>query len=72
MTRKELLAEKAPFNVRLIGKKRIVIVTGFAQNDPLGVGGGLFPDMPTAHFKNGGWLLVTDLIKNYEIVKATR
>lgn len=69
MTKNELAKAKAPFKVRYRGKKRVAIVTGFTQNDPLGVGGGIFPDMPTAHFKNGGWILVDDLIKNYEMVK---
>lgn len=69
MTREELMSVKAPFKVRTIGKRRISVVIGFTENDPLGVGGGIFPNMPTAYFKSGGWLLVNDLVKNYELVK---
>lgn len=70
MTFEELQLRKCPIRVRLIGKKRVATVVGFTENDPLGVGGGIFPDMPTAHFKNGGWLLVSDLIRHYEFAPS--
>jgi len=64
---------KAPFFVRcLIGRKRDrkpLKVVGFTPNDPHGVGGGLFPDMPTAYFEGGSWLLVSDLGRFYEVVE---
>lgn len=69
MSNNELMKAKTPFKVRYRGKKRAFIVTGFTQNDPLGVGGGMLPDMPTAHFKSGGWILIADLIEHYEMVK---
>lgn len=70
MTLEELKSAKAPFKVRSkVEPKRISIVTGFSQNDPLGVGGGIFPDMPTAYFKGGGWLLVDHLLENYDLVR---
>lgn len=63
----------APFQVRCtIGSKRDrrpVTVIGFTRNDPAGVGGGLLPDMPTAYFEGGGWLLVSDLRRYYEVVE---
>src|SRR6185437_10616278 len=43
------------------------IVKGFAANDPLSVGGGLLPDMPICHFEGGGWLLVDDLLNNFDL-----
>ena len=67
MTKDELLSQKAPFEVTEKGKKKKLTVEGFKQNDPLGVGGGIFPDMPVAYFKGGGWLLVDDLIDNYDL-----
>lgn len=67
MERSELLAAKVPFRVRYIGRRRVSTVTGFAANDPLGVGGGILPDMPVAYFKGGGWVLVDDLLRHYEI-----
>jgi len=69
MTRNELMGLQAPFQVIFRGSKKKLTVTGFSQNDPLGVGGGMFPDMPTVYFKNAGWLLVDDLLKHYEIAK---
>ena len=62
----QLKSMKAPFDV--VDKKgnRHTII-GFKQNDPLGVGGGIFPDMPVAYFQGGGWLLVSDVLRNYEI-----
>lgn len=70
MKLQELKARKCPIRVRPVGRKRVSVIVGFSQNDPLGVGGGLFPDMPTAHFKNGGWLLVRDLLKTYEFAPS--
>jgi len=67
MTKDELTSQKAPFDVCLKGKKKRATVVGFTQNDPLGVGGGFLPDMPTVHFKGGGWLLVRDLLEHYEL-----
>ena len=57
-----------PFRVRSKHNGKISTVTGYSKNDPTGVGGGIFPDMPTAHFKGGGWLLVRDLLEHHELV----
>jgi len=61
---------EAPFVVRCcLGRRsKPARVIGFSQNDPGGVGGGLFPDMATAYFESGGWILVGDLRRYYEIV----
>jgi hypothetical protein len=67
MTEAELKTAVAPFKVRRIGKRRTAIVIGFSQNDPLGVGGFPFPELPIAYFEEGGWLLVSDLVKHYEL-----
>lgn len=64
----ELKAAVAPFKVQAKGKKKISVVTGFSQNDPLGVGGGMLPPMPCAYFEKGGWILVDDLLELYELV----
>ncbi len=69
ITRTEIEGLKAPFAV--VGPKGDrSMVTGFSQNDPLGVGGGMFPDMPTVHFESGGWLLLKDLLSHYELERV--
>lgn len=73
ITDKELQETKAPFNVKWVGKRgkpigKAAVVSGFSENDPLGVGGGIFPDFATAHFKGGGWILVADLKRYYAII----
>ena len=62
----QLKSMKAPFDVVDKDGNRHTII-GFKQNDPLGVGGGIFPDMPVAYFHGGGWLLVSDVLRHYEI-----
>jgi hypothetical protein len=64
---KDLQNVKAPFDVLSIKDGSRHTIKGFAQNDPLGVGGGFFPDMPVVYFEGGGWLLVSDLLRHYEI-----
>jgi len=71
MNLSDIVNRPTPFNVRSIhGRRRIATIEGFSKNDPLGVGGGLLPDMPTVYFKGGGWLLVKDLLENYELVST--
>ena len=72
ITDSEIEQIAAPFDVRPDRKKRISTVVGFSQNDPLGVGGGIFPDMQTAYFKNGGWLLLSDLMKHYSLANQDK
>mgnify|MGYP003426040438 CR=1 FL=1 len=68
MKLEELQSAKCPFKVTCTVKGGSNgTVVGFSQNDPLGVGGGIFPDMPVAYFEGGGWLLVSDLLRNYEL-----
>lgn len=69
MTFEELQQVEVPFEVVSVHDKHVATVTGFSENDPLGVGGGLFPNMPTAYFEGGGWLLVNHLLKNFDIVR---
>ena len=67
----QLKSMKAPFDVVDKDGNRHTIV-GFKQNDPLGVGGGIFPDMPVAYYDGGGWLLVSDVLRHYEIAAEHR
>lgn len=67
MTREQLMSAKAPFRITDKKGKYCGTVIGFSQNDPLGVGGGIMPDMPTCYFEGGGWLLVEDLLRNHEL-----
>lgn len=66
ITRKQIAAAKAPFVVKSIHDGRTATVTGFSENDPLGVGGymGLLPSTPTAYFEGGGWCLLSDLMEH--------
>ena len=78
ITDQEIMNAKAPFHIVVDcaagprkgqpKKEKPSKVTGFSENDPLGVGGGIFPDYPTAYFEKGGWLLVQDLMRYHSIV----
>lgn len=63
----ELKTIKAPFQVKGPDGD-VATIKGFSRNDPLGVGGGMLPDMPTVYFEKGGWLLLEDLMRHYELV----
>jgi hypothetical protein len=67
ITREQLSKLEAPFVVKSVHDGRMATVTGFSKNDPLGVGGGMFPDMPTAYFEGGGWCLLPDLMEHWDI-----
>ena len=66
-----LLEQEAPFQVTLDAKPRRkpLTVKAFAQNDPLGVGGGLLPDIPVVYFQGGGWITADDLMPLYSLVE---
>lgn len=68
MDMEELKKMKAPFGVvcKIKGGSDGIVI-GFKKNDPLGVGGGVFPDIPVVYFKGGGWITVDDLLQNYEL-----
>ena len=78
ITEEQIRIVKAPFYIvadclrgkrkGLPRKQKPSEVTGFSDNDPLGVGGGIFPNNPTVYFKNGGWVLLSDLMRYHTIV----
>ena len=67
MTEQEIQKARAPFDVVPVGGGKKIRIIGFMTNDPLGVGGGMFPNMPTVRVKGGGWMLEKDLVKNYNL-----
>lgn len=67
MTEQELLATQAPFEVVSKHDGTRATITGFSKNDPLGVGGGLIDNMATAYFDGGGWCLVCDLMRHWDM-----
>ncbi|WJI43742.1 hypothetical protein NL532_24355 [Mesorhizobium sp. C120A] len=58
---------EAPFEVVSKHGHGTATIEGFSKNDPLGVGGGIFPDMPVAYFAGGGWCLLSDLFAHWEL-----
>ena len=81
ITEQEMKKAKAPFYIKCDcargPRKGLPLkagdpskVTGFSDNDPLGVGGGIFDDYPTVYFEKGGWLLVEHLMRYHTIVPA--
>ncbi len=78
ITTKELLATTLPYFIvadcragKRKGspkKEKPSKVIGYSCNDPLNVGGGIFTNNPTVYFENGGWVLLSDFMKNYSIV----
>lgn len=72
ITETELKEVKAPFEVKSVHDGRVATIEGFSENDPLGVGGtmGIIPPMATAYFQGGGWCLVADLMKHWDIAST--
>jgi len=70
MKTEDLEGMVAPFKAVSRHSGRRVTVIGFSRNDPLGVGGGMFPSFPTVYFGNGGWLLLEDFLENYDLFKG--
>lgn len=62
----------APFSVVSKLGRGTDTIEGFSANDPLGVGGGLLPDMPVAYFSGGGWCLLADLFENWDLPEENR
>lgn len=67
ITREQLVGLEAPFEVIADNDGRRATVTGFSENDPLGVGGGMLPDMPCAYYEGGGWNLVEDMMQHFSL-----
>jgi hypothetical protein len=72
MKQNDLADISVPFKVREKESRSVAVVIGFSQNDPLGVGGGLFPSFQTVYFEGGGWLLLQDFLDNYTLVAPTK
>lgn len=68
MTIQQLRSARVPFTVRSVhDRRRRATITAFSDNDPLGVGAGLGLTLTTAYFSGGGWCLVSDLLKHWDI-----
>ena len=72
ISKEDIFSQSCPFHVKLDGKRgkpigKPIEASGFSENDPLGVGGGMLPDMAVVHFKGGGWLLVGSLVEYYSL-----
>jgi hypothetical protein len=66
ITREQIATVTAPFRVRYKRREPVTVV-GFSKNDPLGVGGGLLPSIPTVYFEGGGWLTLDSLMESYSL-----
>lgn len=69
MTREQLEQVKVPFPVRSVYDGHKATVTGFAQDYPSGdpFSASIIGGSPIARFKGGGWLLLSDLLRNFEL-----
>lgn len=72
MTLEECVAATVPFAVRSKHGKKPAIGTiiGFTRTDPLdegGLGSTLLGNFPTAYFEGGGWCLVADLLRHWDL-----
>lgn len=63
----ELVELAAPFKVVSDHDGSEAVIVGFSENDPLGVGGGMFPKMPTVYFESGGWCLLSDFMRHWSL-----
>lgn len=74
MTFEQLQKRTAPFVCysKHDKKQRPITVSGFSENDPLGVGGLIMPMNPTVYFKGGGWVLLSDFIKHHNLTKRRK
>ena len=70
----ELSKIAVPVTVYSVHDGRAAVVTGFSQNDPLGVGGamGIIPNLAAAYFEGGGWTLVRDLCRHWSLTKPEK
>lgn len=66
----DLRRQIAPFRVVSVHNGNEAIITGFSENDPLGVGGGMLPNLATVYFDGGGWCLVSDLLEHWELADS--
>ncbi len=70
ITETQMKASVAPLQVTSDHDGHPATVEGFSKNDPLGVGGGMFPDFATAYLKGGGWVLVEDLMTHFSLTET--